>query len=103
MGYCIFWILGATASSGLGPLIRCREDTLGGHFYAVNGHFSSTVIDYMDQCEARSPGHIDGGPASRDGVYNNLRRLRPETRVFLSILNLALQRSSRTDISETHF
>jgi glycosyl transferase family 25 len=86
-----------------GPLAAWPHDTLGGHFYAVNGHFIDTMIQYMNECEARPQGHPDGGPMSRDGAYNHIRRVRPDTRVLLAVPNLAFQRSSRTDISPLRF
>jgi len=86
-----------------GPLAAWPDATLGGHCYAVNGHFFKTMIGYMDECEVRPRDHPLGGPMSRDGVYNHIRQVIPNVRVLLCIPGLAFQRSSRTDISEVRF
>jgi hypothetical protein len=92
-GYC------SPRDEGLtGPLHAWPGDTIGGHFYAVNGPFISEMIKYMDECEERPRDHPDGGPSGRDGAYNHLRYVRKSTRVFIAVPNLAYQRSSRTDI-----
>jgi glycosyl transferase family 25 len=86
-----------------GPLSAWPHDTLGGHFYAVHGNFFETMVQYMNECEARPQGHPEGGPMSRDGVYNHIRYVRPNTRILLAVPNLAFQGSSRTDISPLRF
>ncbi len=86
-----------------GPLAVWPNDTLGGHFYAVNQRFMDTMIRYMNECETRPPGHPDGGPMSRDGAFNHIRYVYPGIRVLLAVPNLAFQRSSRTDVSPTRF
>jgi glycosyl transferase family 25 len=92
-GYCF------PRDDGLeGPLNAWPGDTIGGHFYAVNGPFVSEMIKYMNECEERPRDHPDGGPSGRDGTYNNLRHIKPSTRVYIAVPNLANQRSSRTDI-----
>jgi hypothetical protein len=85
-----------------GPLVRSQEDFLGTHFYAVNGRFIPTMLDYMNECELRQPGDPFGCPMSPDGIYNQVRRVIPNVIQFLSVPNLAYQRSSRTDIAQTH-
>lgn len=84
-----------------GPLARWPNDILGMHFYAVNGRFIPTMLQYMNECELRPRDHVDGGPMPADGAYNHLRHLNPDVKVLLSVPNLAHQRSSRTDIAET--
>ena len=85
-----------------GPLMRWQSDFLGAQFYAVNGRFFRTMLNYMNDCELRKPGDPYGCPMPADGIYNQVRRVFPNTRLFLSVPNLAHQRSSRTDIAETH-
>src|SRR5262249_53639553 len=85
-----------------GPLIRWQNDFLGAQFYAVNGRFIPTMLDYMNDCELRKPGDPYGCPMPADGIYNQVRRVFPNVRLFLSVPNLAHQRSSRTDIAQTH-
>jgi hypothetical protein len=82
-----------------GPLLRWPNDVLGTHFYAVNGCFIAAMLQYMNACELRPSDHPDGGPMPADGVYNHVRYVTPNVKMFLSVPNLAYQRSSRTDIA----
>jgi glycosyl transferase family 25 len=84
-----------------GPLMRWPKDILGMHFYAVNGRFIGTMLEYMNECEMRPRDHPLGGPMTADGAYNHIRYVTPNINVFLSVPNLAHQRSSRTDIAST--
>lgn len=83
----------------MGPLSPWPNDTIGGHFYAVNRKFLRPMVQYMNECEFRPRNHPDGGPMSRDGAFNHVRYIDPNVRVFIAVPNLAYQRSSRTDIS----
>jgi glycosyl transferase, family 25 len=85
-----------------GPLMRWPKDIRGAHFYAVNGKFIRTMLQYMHECELRPRDHPDGGPMPADGAYNHVRYVIPGVNLFLSVPNLAHQRSSRTDIAQTH-
>jgi glycosyl transferase, family 25 len=85
-----------------GPLLAWQQDILGTHFYAVNGRHISKMLQYMHDCELRPRDHPDGGPMTADGAYNHMRYVMPNVKVFLSVPNLAHQRSSRTDIAQTH-
>ena len=82
----------------VGPLLPWVQKTLGGHFYGVNGIFLSKMLQYMNECVTRPRDHPDGGPMGRDGAFNHVRIVYPDTRVFISVPNLALQRSARTDV-----
>lgn len=93
-----FGYLSPSGSNLKGPLEFNPPDTIGGHFYAVNRSFFQPMIDYMYSCEKRPRDHPLGGPMGRDGAYNHVRYVRPETRVYLAVPNLAVQRSSRTDL-----
>lgn len=86
-----------------GPLSPWPNDTIGGHFYAVNNGFFRTMIQYMNDCELRPRDHPDGGPMSRDGAFNHIRYLHPNIRVLIAVPNFAYQRSSRTDIAPVKF
>jgi glycosyl transferase, family 25 len=82
-----------------GPLRRWPNDILGAHFYAVNGRFIGTMLQYMNECELRPRDHPDGGPMPADGAYNHVRYVIPKINVLLSVPGLAYQRSSRTDVA----
>jgi glycosyl transferase, family 25 len=83
-----------------GPLLKWTGDIQGSHFYAVNGQFIGPMLDYMRKCESRPRDHPEGGPMPADGITNHVRYVFPDVRLFLSVPNLAHQRSSRTDIAE---
>jgi glycosyl transferase family 25 len=84
-----------------GPLMDWPSDLMGAHFYAVNGRFIPTMLEYMLKCELLPPGHPYGGPITADGAYNHVRYVIPNIRVLISVPNLAHQRSSRTDLHPT--
>lgn len=84
-----------------GPLTRWPNDIIGAHFYAVNGKFIGTMLQYMNECELRPRNHPAGGPMTADGAYNHVRYVIPNINVLLSVPSLAHQRSSRTDVSPT--
>lgn len=98
-----FGYLEPTATKLEGPLAPWPHDTLGGHFYGVNGSFMKRMAQYMDECEARPRNHPLGGPMSRDGAYNHIRYVYPDIRVLIAIPNLAHQISSKTDIAPNKF
>jgi glycosyl transferase, family 25 len=85
------------------PLSRCNEDVRGTQFYAVNGRFLPELLNFMDACEARPRDHPDGGPMPIDGIYNHIRYGKPDISLFVTTPNLALQRSSRSDIAANKF
>jgi hypothetical protein len=93
----------AGAARTAGPLLPWPADIVGAHFYAVNGRFIGTMLQYMYECEARPPGHPDGGPMTADAAYNHVRYVIQNIRVLLSVPNLAYQRSSRTDLHPLRF
>ncbi len=86
-----------------GPIDKWDGNTIGGHFYGVNREFMAKMAGYMDKSQKRPPGSPLGGPTFRDGAYNQIRKACTELRVFLSAPNLAVQRSSRTDLLDTRF
>ena len=84
-----------------GPLMLWPNDVIGAHFYAVNGRFIETMLQYMNECELRPRDHPAGGPMTADGAYNHVRYVMPNIKAFISVPSLAYQRSSRTDIAPT--
>jgi hypothetical protein len=82
----------------VGPLIPWTRITIGTHFYAVNGHFISRMLEYMRESETGPAGDSEHGPTSADGIYNRVRLRNPDIRVLLTAPSLAFQRSSRTDL-----
>jgi glycosyl transferase, family 25 len=100
----VFFGYGEPHDDGLsGPLTPWPNDIQGMHFYAVNGSFIATMLQYMNDCELRPRDHPDGGPMPVDGVYNHVRYVIPNIKMLLSVPNLAHQRSSRTDIASITF
>ena len=81
-----------------GPLAHWSNDIIGAHFYAVNGRFIKTMLQYMNDCELRPRDHPAGGPMTADGAYNHVRYIIPNIKVLLTVPSLAYQRSSRTDV-----
>lgn len=82
------------------PLTRWPNDIRGTHFYAVNGSFIQTMLQYMYECELRPRGHPLGGPMTADGAYNHVRYVMPNINLFVSVPSLAHQRYSRADIAD---
>jgi hypothetical protein len=81
-----------------GALIPWPNQTLGTHFYAVNGPFMSRMLDFMRESEVGRAGDAENGPTSADGIYNRVRLRHPDVRVVLAAPSLAFQRASRTDL-----
>lgn len=79
-------------------LHKTAAPTLGGHFYGIRQPLLGRMVAFMDACEARPPGHPEGGPMFRDGAFNHYRRLHPDTPVHLAVPLLGTQRASRTDL-----
>jgi len=86
-----------------GPLAPWSGDILGAHFYAVNGRFIGTMLQYLQECEMRPRDHPNGGPMPVDGAYNHVRYVIPHVSVMLAVPVLARQRSSRTDIASKRY
>jgi glycosyl transferase, family 25 len=81
-------------------LVRWDGPTIGGHFYAVHRRVLPRLVEFMDACRERPPGHPDGGPTFRDGAFNLFREKNPDVRTLIASPSLAGQRSSRTDLHE---
>ncbi len=82
-----------------GPLTRWTGDILGAHCYAVNGPFIGVMAQYMRECEKRPRDHPDGGPMPADGAYNHIRYIDQDVVLLLAVPALAVQRSSRSDLT----
>jgi GR25 family glycosyltransferase involved in LPS biosynthesis len=73
------------------------------HFYAVNAPVLGRLIDYMEKCLHRPFGHPDGGPMSPDGALSFFRARNPDVQTLVTSPNLAVQRSSRSDLTPKWF
>lgn len=82
---------------------RWHTPTMGGHYYAVNAPFFDTLIEFIKGCQSRPHGHPLGGSMGRDATFGHLMLMRPETKIFISSPNLAIQRSSSSDISRSRW
>ena len=79
-------------------IVPYPDITRGTHFYGIDLRFMDRIVPYMYECEKRPPGHPLGGPMSRDAVVNHFRLLNSDVQFYISTTNLAVQRSSRTDL-----
>lgn len=68
------------------------------HCYALNRRVIGPLLDYLQSCLARPPGHPDGGPMHVDGAYSMFRARHPNFVTIICQPSLAGQRSSRSDI-----
>ena len=68
------------------------------HFYALNQRILPRLVDYLDACQRRPPGHPDGGPMHVDGAYSMFRQRNPDVLTLIATHSFAAQRSSRSDI-----
>lgn len=68
------------------------------HFYAVHGSIFSRLIEYLEDCLKRPPGHPVGGPMEYDGALNMFRLWHPDTVTLIAQPSLGGQRSSLSDI-----
>jgi hypothetical protein len=73
------------------------------HFYAVNGPVLGRLIDFMERTLHRPFGHPDGGPMSPDGALSFFRARNPDILTLVTSPNLAVQRSSRSDLAPKWF
>lgn len=78
---------------------RAPDLTTGGHCYAVRPEFARAIADFMETARDRPAGHPDGGKMYRDGAFNFFRGRHPEWLVMASSVPLAVQNSSRSDLT----
>ncbi len=83
-----------------GPLRWVRTDAplVCAHCYAVQATLLPALIEYLEACLGRPPGHPEGGAMHYDGALTMFRQARPEVVTLLASRSLAGQRSSRSDI-----
>lgn len=79
-------------------LVPYNERTQGGHFYGINGKILPRLVEFLEGCMTRPAGHPEGGPTFRDGGFNLFRKFNPDVKTYLALPNLAVQRSSRTNL-----
>jgi hypothetical protein len=68
------------------------------HCYAVHSRAYDRVIDYLETCLTRPPGHPDGGPMHVDGAFSTLRTRERDLVTLRASTSIAGQRASRSDI-----
>jgi glycosyl transferase, family 25 len=92
-------------SEGSPTLVRWPHDrgVLLAHCYAVVGPVLPRLCAYLEAMLLRPSGSPDGGPMSPDGALSWFRRQNPDVETLLSVPILAVQRSSRSDLSTRWF
>jgi glycosyl transferase family 25 len=73
------------------------------HFYAVNGWVFDRLIEHLEKILRRPSGHPDGGPMSIDGAFYHFLSRNRDVPYFIASPNLAVQRSSRSDLAPKWF
>ena len=68
------------------------------HFYAINSRGITILLEHLEACLTRLPGHPMGSPMHVDGAYSLLRSLQPSILTLMAVPSLGGQRSSRSDI-----
>ena len=90
---------------GQEPLVRWAPDRTAilSHCYAVRGRIMKNICVYFDALLLRPAGHPAGGPMSPDAALNWFRRHHPDFVALLALPPVALQRSSRSEITPRWF
>lgn len=70
------------------------------HFVALTQPTVTNLVDYLEKIMQKPMGDPTGGRMHVDGAYNWFRKEHPEIATLMSYPQLAVQRSSRTDIHE---
>ena len=70
------------------------------HCYAVRRTILPQLIEYLETILTRKAGDPRGGPMHVDGAYTHFRNDHPEVQTLVALPQIAVQRSSRTDIHE---
>jgi len=68
------------------------------HFYGLNHSAISAVLEHLESCLTRLPGHPQGSPMHVDGAYSLFRMQHPKIKTLMAVPSLGGQRSSRSDI-----
>jgi glycosyl transferase, family 25 len=104
-GIIYFGHLESIDFGGSPTLIRCPHDreVMLAHCYAVVGPVLPRLCAYMEAMLLRPSGSPAGGPMSPDGALSWFRRQNPDVETLLAVPILAVQRSSRSDLSARWF
>lgn len=86
-----------------GGLAVCDEPLQTTHCYAVHRDVLGPVVDYLERCLERPPGDPVGGPMPVDGALSMFRAANPDVVTLIAQPVLAVQRSSRSDITYRSF
>jgi len=78
---------------------RHNKSLLTTHFYAVNGKTIARIVDAFEAMLARPAGHSEGGPMYPDGAFNTFCQQNPDIIRLVAMPSLAIQRSSRSDVT----
>lgn len=68
------------------------------HCYALSHRAIGEVLEHLEACLTRKPGHPLGSPMHVDGAYSLLRMRSPHLKTLMAVPSLGGQRSSRSDI-----
>lgn len=91
--------LGTNAKLNMRP-IPPSEGLALTHFIALREPAISLAARYLTSMLGRPGGSPEGGPMDVDGAYSWFRKDHPEVATFLCEPSLAMQRSSRSDITD---
>jgi len=84
-------------------LIQWRSDVLGAHCYALTSRTLGSAVTYFELLAQRPKGHPLGGPQYYDGALSMFRWQNPDAVTLIALPTLAIQRSSRSDITPRWF
>ena len=76
---------------------------IGGHFCGMNRRFMEQILEFMDGFGSPGADGVIVNPTHRDGAFNLFIEKNPDFRRLLAVPNLAIQRSSRTDLHQNRF
>jgi len=85
------------------PLSPWSGRVIGGHFCGMNRHFMEQILEFMDGFGFPGADGVVVNPTHRDGAFNLFVERNPDVKRFLAVPNLAIQRSSRTDLHQNRF
>jgi glycosyl transferase, family 25 len=88
-----------TPSAGLQPAWHESQVPMATtHFYGLNRAAIASVLEHLEACLTRLPGHPEGSPMHVDGAYSLFRMRHPQVKTLMAVPSLGGQRSSRSDI-----
>jgi glycosyl transferase family 25 len=80
-----------------------EKKILRSHFIVFDRVGIAQFADGLEAILARPAGHALGGPMHVDGAYNTIRRQNSSIKTYACSPALGYQRSSRTDVADTHW